>query len=400
MHYQRFDPSGCDFPKPRVPMLAPFSRHTLGYGQANSKNPADDGHSVCHFSRARYALLEAYRQSGVGLEGGLMAPAYHCRTMLDPAICLGAKVILYRLNPDLSVDLSALVTALEKCQHPVKALLATHYFGFGQNLAQVKSLCDRYAIALIEDCSHVLFAGSDRIVPAAAGTALGKSGRFCVASPYKFFSCEDGGTLWATTAQGLLCHKQRRPKLFNEVKSWLRAAQHACAAPLLPDPSTLSDQINAWTSLPLPTGQDGPVHDEHASQHYVEADASLQSLAGSRWIMRHTNITRLVDRRRLHYQQWVNAMAGLPHCRTLFPELPHDVVPYAFPLYLEQPETHFYALKMLGVPVWRWDDLAVSTCPVATDFRLRLLHLPCHQELTAEQMLWMTSAVQLVMRQL
>jgi dTDP-4-amino-4,6-dideoxygalactose transaminase len=70
-----------------------------------------------------------------------------------------------------------------------------------------------------------------------------------------------------------------------------------------------------------------------------------------------------------------------------------------FPLYIDHPETHFFALKRLGVPIWRWDDMAVSDCAVAADFRLHLLHIPCHQELTPEQMNWMTGTIQQVMCQ-
>lgn len=124
----------------------------------------------------------------------------------------------------------------------------------------------------------------------------------------------------------------------------------------------------------------------------------LHSLVCSRWVMRHTNLQRLAERRRQHYQQWVKSLAGLPSCRALFPALPVDCVPYMFPLVIDHPETHFFAFKHLGVPIWRWDDMAVSDCAVATRYRLHLLHLPCHQELTTEQMAWMTRAVVGVMR--
>jgi hypothetical protein len=45
------------------------------------------------------------------------------------------------------------------------------------------------------------------------------------------------------------------------------------------------------------------------------------------------------------------------------------------------------------MPIWRWDEMAVSNCPIASSYRLRLLHLPCHQELTATEMDWMTSVL-------
>ena len=104
--------------------------------------------------------------------------------------------------------------------------------------------------------------------------------------------------------------------------------------------------------------------------------------------MHYTNTQRLAERRRAHYEQWVKAVAGLPHCRPLFAELPAHCVPYMFPLVIDYPEPHFFVLKHLGVPIWRWDDMAVSGCAVAAQYRL---HLPCHQERTAEQMAWMTA---------
>ena len=67
-----------------------------------------------------------------------------------------------------------------------------------------------------------------------------------------------------------------------------------------------------------------------------------------------------------------------------------------FPLYLEMPDPHFYYLMRLGVPVWRWDSIAVSDCPTANDYRMHLLHLPCHQSLDEKQMDWMIAAVRKV----
>jgi dTDP-4-amino-4,6-dideoxygalactose transaminase len=50
-------------------------------------------------------------------------------------------------------------------------------------------------------------------------------------------------------------------------------------------------------------------------------------------------------------------------------------------------------LKQAGLPIFRWDDMAVSDCAVATRYRSQLLHLPCHQSLSERQMDWMVSVV-------
>lgn len=399
MEYQRFDPTGCGFPKPRVPILPTLSRQSLGRGQSGLFSPLGSGAKTRFFTRGRYALTEAYRQSGVGDKGALLAPAYHCRTMLDPAIRLGAEVGLYALRPDLSPDMDSLATSLAACQHPVKALLVTHYFGFAQDLEPLAGFCGKYDIALIEDCAHALFIKSETNTIAKSG-AMGKTGRFCVASPYKFFPSEDGGLLWTNGGDEFPADQKPTPTFAQELKGLLHSAQRARDQNRPPDVKMIDNEIQALAGKLALTGHDAREQDTQASKHYLAAEEHLTSLAWSRWVTRHTNVARLADRRRHNYQQWANAVADLPHCRALFPHLPDATVPYMFPLQIDHPEVHFFALKQLGVPVWRWDDMAMSNCRIASTNRLNLLHLPCHQELTAQQMSWMTTAVKQVMLQL
>ncbi len=143
----------------------------------------------------------------------------------------------------------------------------------------------------------------------------------------------------------------------------------------------------------LNAGQSFEEESAGVSGQYQVADEVMQSLGGSRWIFRHTDTNALAVKRRDNYQAWHTATAGMSGCKALFPYLPADCIPYMFPLVLERPEFHFHALKRLGVPIWRWDDMAVSGCEVASAYRLKLIHLPCHQGLSSEQMRWMTTAL-------
>ena len=120
-----FDPSPCGFPKPHIPLL-PTGLDGVSLKATAAWAPADH---FRHYTRGRYALREAYRLAGIGPGSTLLAPAYHCRTMLDPALALGAEVILYPLTPDLSPDLAAIEALAKNSSVPVKALLATHFFG-------------------------------------------------------------------------------------------------------------------------------------------------------------------------------------------------------------------------------------------------------------------------------
>jgi hypothetical protein len=187
--------------------------------------------------------------------------------------------------------------------------------------------------------------------------------------------------------------------LAGNLKGVKRALQAAIKPKQTLDLDAVNPEVLAVTSKPGAPGAHAREHNLRPSNFYLAKEESLQGLACSRWVMRHTDIDRLANERRQNYQQWLEAVAALPHCRALFPDLPNDCVPYMFPLRIDHPETHFYALKHMGVPVWRWDDMAVSPCGVATGYRERVLHLPCHQELTANQMCWMTEVVGQVMQQ-
>lgn len=406
MQYKRFDPTYCNFPPPKVPVLPTINLQSLGHANTSTYKRLGSNGNVSFFTRGRYAITEAYRLSGLDEGGTLLAPAYHCRTMLDPAIRLGADITLYPVNNDLSPNLDALTDCLAKSSKPVRVMLLTHYFGFAQNLRIIADFCAKHDISLVEDCSHALFIQADsgaRTEPHAP--IMGKAGRYGVASPYKFFSSEDGGLLWANAPNEPPLPQQRPQPFVQELKGIVHALQHARAAAALKgalERSVSSDRMDCQVAPPrdeFPTsmGADTLEQTPLTSTSYDPEQEHWQSLASSRWVVRHTNVQCLADRRRQHYQQWVTAVASLPHCRALFPDLPDDCVPYMFPLYIDHPDPHFFALKQLGMPIWRWDDMAVSGCLVSSSYRLQVLHLPCHQELSATQMTWMATTLQHVM---
>ena len=387
LQYQRFDPTSCSFPRPLAPFLPAFRWSGLGVGGSDALDPAlIDGPGVRHFSRGRYALHEAYRAAGAGPSGAVLLPAYHCRTMIDPALALGAAVLFYDINSDLSPDLDSVRAQLASRAVAVRALVLPHYFGIAQPAAmvdQLAALCQARGMTLIEDCSHAWQVASER-----ASLARTQPGHAVVASPYKFFACEDGGVLWSAAAAA----PSSAPRT---VADELRAVKQAW------ERSRLARQRAA--PLPLPRADSlalGSVVTESGIQPsplYQRASEQQASLALTRWVMRRTRLSPLISRRRAHYQQWTAAVAGLTQARALFPDLAPDCVPYMFPLEINMPTPSFFLLKQAGLPIWRWDDMAVSGSEVATRYRTHLLHLPCHQDLSAEQMGWMTALVKEVL---
>lgn len=386
-----FDPTACGFPKPRVPLLpdgwAGLALRSRARGRLHAAS------HFRHFSRGRYALREAYRLAGVGAQGALLAPSYHCRTIIDPALALRGQVLLYPLRGDLSPDLDALDKVLATAQQPAKALVAAHFFGFPQRLEALSAWCAARRIALVEDCSHTLYTEHEQ------AEGIGSYGDFVVGSPYKFLPAPDGGLLWARQAERLDGLAPRQPPLSAELRGLAgtvaRARAHRASSQTF-DPVGAGSALDGLLASRLVEASDS-IRAASWSESYHPSGEGMSPLRLSRLIGRHENVERLSRLRREHYRRWTEGLAGVSGCRALFPDLPDNCIPYMLPLYFEQTDRHFYLLKHLGVPVWRWDSMAVSGCKVAGNYRLHLLHLPCHQSLAGVELDWMIATVRQVL---
>lgn len=385
MQVRRFDASRWDFPRPRVPVLPSFRTPRWRRNEPAGFRPVFGG-EVRRYARGRYALYDALSALGIGPQAGLLAPAYHCRTMLDPALLREAPVRLYRVEPDLVPSMESLAQCVtEAGPSALRALLLPHYFGVAQNLLPVLEFCNHHGLVLIEDCSHCLFVGDD-------DSMVGRTGALAIGSSYKFFASPDGGLLWANGAMVLPDHALRPAPARQQVRAvidGLRAAASSRQAPAIAEVDAALSAARARVHEP----QDDPLEHCGISAHYLAHEQGLAELAWSRWTRVHTDVAALVQRRRRHYQRWLAAVADLQGCRALFPTLVDGCVPYMFPLLVDDPTTSFQLLKRLGVPIWRWDDMAVSDCPIASRYRLQLLHLPCHQDLSDAELAWMIAAV-------
>lgn len=389
LKFSQFDPEPCAFPKPRLSPLPDRPEWSTSPSRyAHCAVPSAPRH-FRHFTRGRYALGEAYRLAGLGPQGTLLAPAYHCVTMLDPALALGADVQLYPLQSDLSPDLARLDRVLAACEKPASTLLATHFFGFPQDFAALKQWCDAHRIVLIEDCSHVLFTEHFQ----APGTGI--FGRLVAASPYKFFACDDGGLLYSPAHRELDTVATNPAGLIDELRGVKRVVEKfrstdSSAA----DTDLIERQLLALARNPLVTARERIVERSLPSSQYCLAATKTSSLRSSRTLIERASIADNIARRRHNYRRWALALLNADNCHALYRDLPEDCVPYMFPLYIEHPLPLFYWLKHLGLPIWRWDEMAVSNCPIAQDYRLHLIHLPCHQSLTQSQLNWMIAALQ------
>jgi len=368
-----FDPSECRFPRPRVPVLPHFPSGMPGLGKSTRHRSGFlDGQSAS-YSLGRYALTAVLKSLGVGPGKTVLIPAYHCRTMIDPVVRLGGTTVLFPLQSDLTPDWDWLDAFVAEADRPL-ALLLPHYFGFPQPVDRVRSWCDRHGVAYVEDCSHALFGEWE-------GKPMGSFGDCAIASPYKFFACEEGGM--ARGRNLAIQAKRPTPGFDDELRVIWRSTEKLLsgAGKKLPL-DVVSDEAR-------PCWRDETRDEAGFSSQYVPASEERQALRWSRLVMKLSSIDRIAHARRANYSAWLEAIKGMQGCRPLFPVLPEAVVPYMFPLWLDDAEPVFFRLKRAGVPIFRWDELAASQCEVSRSARVSLIHLPCHQGIGQSELEWM-----------
>lgn len=81
----------------------------------------------------------------------VLLPAFHCPTVVEPAIQAGYSVRFYRVKEDMSIDVNDFLRCLDET---VAAALVINYFGFPLDIGEVSTACRTNATSLIEDCAH------------------------------------------------------------------------------------------------------------------------------------------------------------------------------------------------------------------------------------------------------
>ncbi len=376
-----------DYPPARVPIL-PVSVRSALLGRGTPLVPsAFLGKKLTFFPFSRYALAEALRRAGVGEGTAVLLPAFHCRSLVEPAMHLGAEIRFYPVNADLSPAFTSIRDLA--ADGKVRAMVLTHYFGFVNALDEAQSFCAEQGIALVEDCAHAFY-GRHRDTP------LGTVGSYATASAWKFFPIRDGAMLRDNT--GAPPAKLSSPSAMTELK--------ACAALLeggLKKIAHRGEPLPAIDGTELATRARVLAHrlteeggGDQGTPTYQPEFSHRSGLRASRALVSRMAHGRIAEFRRDNYLRWLKGTHGLAGVRPLFAYLPDGVVPYAFPLLGDAEGKLFHALKLAGIPLWRWEDMAVTDCPISLEYRLRLLQLPCHQELMASEIDWMLAVLKSV----
>jgi dTDP-4-amino-4,6-dideoxygalactose transaminase len=378
--------------RPRAPLAPVLSGASFG-GRGPTLPSVLDAGSARLVTSGRIALALALRELGVGAGDEVLLPAYHSLSMVPPVLWRGAVPLFYRLGPGAAIDLDDVAA---KAGPRTKVLVATHYFGFPQDLARLSAFCAARGLALVEDCAHCFFGQVD-------GRPVGSFGDYAIASSMKFYPAYDGGAL-VSARHRLDGVRLRSAGAGFEAKAALAALElsfgYRRLAPLqalLALPLWAKDRL--WKLAKARRGAGAP----------ELAPASSDSAAGfdPRWLDKRASLfarlllarvpaERIVAPRRARYLRLERELAGLPGCRALYPRLPDGVCPWLFPLWVDDPEPLFARLKEQGVPLVRfaetlWPGVDAQVCAHSAALSRHVLSFPVHQELRDDEFAWMSA---------
>jgi perosamine synthetase len=307
----------------------------------------------------------------------VLMPAYHHGVEVEAVRAAGARIVFYRVDADMRIDLDDI--ARKAAQPGVRVVYVTHFVGFAQPVAEARKIARLNNLRLFEDCALALFSRTPEDAPLGS---VGDASCYCL---YKTLPVPHGGLLLApdvpaatVTSPPLLstlhyiagltlAHLELRAAgLGRAVRRAARAAAHATV-----------DRAVA----PVQTGT-------------MRLDTHELGLGASRWIdpiLARTDAEMVVARRRRNFSRLAAALDGvLPVVGA--PLLP-GVCPLFLPVRIDSAGRHgldkpalLQRLRLDGIDAidfWSTGDPACDPheFPEVTQMRREILELPCHQSL-------------------
>jgi perosamine synthetase len=338
------------------------------------------------FFWARNALYHGLVALGLGTSDHVLVPAFICSAAVSPILAVGAEVGYYRMRSDCTPDVADLS---RKIKAKTRAIMTVHYFGFPQNVQLFRELCNRHGLILIEDCAHVL---SGQI----GGQPLGTFGDVSIFSWRKFLPLYDGADL-------IVKMLPARLTLQWSEESWLfslKVVKNLLDRRLDQTSGALPRLLYRCLQLPQRTlSRRGETSTETSSM--MNADSNQLAFdrktvnwpmsRASRWIMTHSDIPAIIQRRRSNYFALLDELSKIAGVTPLFPFLPPDVCPWVFPLFLDGLRNAHLLLREKRIPAVTWGgvrdpEITKELFPDADYLYENLVFLPIHQNLGAKDL--------------
>lgn len=327
------------------------------FWQWRSNSLATSDVLFCHSGRgALYLAAQALKRANANV---ILLPAYHCPALVEPFIAAGYDINFYPLHKDLSIDRVALRALLSP---DVTHALVVRYFGYSGEVDSVLQELQQAGIVTFDDCAHDMQSFLDSCKSFA-------DAKIC--SLPKFIAVNDGGLLFLKSGKYPSLSEQPLLVEFKNLVSRLK----------LPKLSWLRKLIKPQLDAPT----DAAVETVSQTYRYLgEQDKTHTCLRFTKYLCQHTNLFLLFKSRQQHSKQLQSLLAET-RAGTILWDFNEQDAPYVMPFLLHD-STGFDVLRKNGLQIYRWEELASIQCENSQSYRSRLIQIPCHQTLSAENL--------------
>ncbi|HHC73074.1 MAG TPA: DegT/DnrJ/EryC1/StrS aminotransferase family protein [Thiotrichales bacterium] len=386
------------FPRPRIPIKPVLTSPVRSEGDRAFPSILSAG-KYRLVTSGRVAIAHALQLSGVGPGDAVLVSAYHCSSMIEPILWVGAEPVYYRIREDTSADIEDLESTMAG---NVRALLIPHFFGFPQpEMDRLRTWCGERGVVLIEDCAHAFFGMCN-------GSILGSWGDYAIGSPMKFFPVIDGGVL--TSSRHSLDAVRLEPGgLSFQLKSVINSVEAARSYGRLQSVgwlvgAAIGVKDRVWSLMKrgarkrgegrgaaVPLASEGGYDFDPRWMHTSISEFSRRMILGS-------DFRSIAESRRANYRLLVSRLSLLSGVTPIRENLEDEAVPYVCPMKFDRPEPAFTRMKEAGVPIVRFGeylarDVTEEVCPVSVSYSRSVMQFPCHQALTEAEMEWMINTI-------
>jgi hypothetical protein len=270
-------------------------------------------------------------------------PSYHCPALIEPFMANNCEIKFYSLSEKLT-PVKEDLTDLKQDD----LLVAVRFFGFGCGIETLSTLCEHRGAILIEDLAHA--AHTNKIYAQLAVTSLTKF--------YPKIECSE-----------LFIHKNA--VLNAQIKKEYNQLPNKLSIGI----STLLHKIKRKLKI----------YSKNQYRYFdpfnIDKNISKNTLS----VINNTDTTLVIKKRIDNFNYLAKNLSNSSYGKLLFNQLSNGEVPYVCPFIISK-ETTFTKLRNAGVQIYRWEELAQSNCSISHKYRSELIQLPCHQDITQQDL--------------
>ncbi len=370
---------------PEYPTLSP--RHFISIKhEAYNALPYPLSHqNKLFFYLARNGIYHLFKKKKTSDWDTVLVPDYHHGNEIRAIIAAGWKVRFYHIGWDLTFSLNEIEELID--DH-VKGILVIHYLGWPQKgINQLKQICNRKGIWLLEDCALAFLAES-------SSQPVGTVGDYAIFCLYKTLPVPNGAVLASNKAQSLpengsfdLPGKlSTLSRSFQLGMDWVRLKSGFHLNSMNRVKQNIGSLLTRLKLTRVGVGDSG--FDVNA------ANLSMSDFAQK--ILMNLDYVQIRSKRRKNFQilhQFLNEIISTP-----FTTLGQGTCPLFYPILVKDKMEFIHKMHKKGimaVPFWNHGHAFAqkNESEPCRFFRRHLAELPLHQDLDAKHLEYIASCV-------